>query len=200
MSEEKKGPRWRLGEILIQNGWVTWENLEKALAMQREGEKKADNLKSTDYEMQKAPAQMLSLGELLVRNGWMSWDQLKEALAIQKKTGEILGAICITHGFVTPKDMYRALAIQANMAFIDFKKITVGEDVLGLIPKKFALDHRMMPVIKKNNAMLIAVSNPSDINCESELQKMIPDTKIHTGISCPEDIDEAIKRYYGGQK
>lgn len=199
MADEKKAPRWRLGEILIQNGWVTWENLEKALALQREFEKKAGNAQqSSNYEMQKAPAQMLSLGEILVRHGWMSWDQLKEALATQKRTGQILGEICIVSGFVTPKDMYRALAIQANMAFIDFKKIRVGEDVIGLIPKKFAYDHRMMPVIKKNNAMLIAISNPADVNCESELQKLIPDTQIHTGIASPEDIDEALKHYYGG--
>ncbi|MSR77099.1 MAG: hypothetical protein EXS63_02575 [Candidatus Omnitrophica bacterium] len=198
MSDKKQSLRWRLGEILIQNGWITWENLEKGLAMQREMEKRAKNFTSTDYEMQKSPVQILNLGEILVRHGWMNWEQLQVSLEIQKKTGQILGEICIAEGFVLPKDMYRALAIQANMAFIDFKKVQVGEDVLGLVPKKFAYDHRMMPVIKKNKSMLIAISNPRDILCESELQKMIPDTKIHTGIAAPEDIDHALKNYYGG--
>ena len=35
---EKKGYKWRFGEILVQNGWITWDQLEKALELQKKNE------------------------------------------------------------------------------------------------------------------------------------------------------------------
>ena len=32
--ENKKGGGFRLGEILVQKGWITWEQLEEALNLQ----------------------------------------------------------------------------------------------------------------------------------------------------------------------
>ncbi len=189
--------KMRLGEILVRNGWVSWENLEKALAIQKEIENKEKMPIGAEVMLAPFPLQMLSLGEILVRNGWINWQQLDMALEIQKRTGQLLGKILVDLKFVSSKDCYRALAIQMNMVFIDFDRIRVDTSLLTLIPKNFAVSHKMMPVVKRDNALLIAVSNPSNIEIESELNLVVPSFKIHTGISSPDEIEKAIKAYYG---
>ncbi len=54
---------WRLGEILMQKGWLQWQELETALALQKNNNR--------------------PIGEILLHQGLISQDLLFEALAIQ---------------------------------------------------------------------------------------------------------------------
>ena len=118
---------WRLGEILIQNQWVSWDNLEKALQIQQSMRKKIQSLNPQQYDADadRRPIRVFHLGEILIQNHWVNWTQLFEALKIQKMTGRILGEILVEKGFVTPKNLYRGLALQFNLPFVDFDKIGV---------------------------------------------------------------------------
>lgn len=195
MASETPKRKLKLGEILVRNGWVTWENLEKALTIQKDLESQEREAVS-DIMMMSHPTQMLTIGEILVRNGWLSWDQLDAALEFQKRTGEVLGKILVERKFITWKEFYRAMAIQLEMVFIDFDKIRVDSEALSLVSRHFAEQHTMIPVVRKEQELLIAVSNPSSVDAESELQKLIPYIKIHVGLSSPEEIAKAIQQNY----
>lgn len=56
-------PLWRLGEILVQRGWIQWPELETALELQKNNNR--------------------PIGEILLHQGVISQDTLFEALAIQ---------------------------------------------------------------------------------------------------------------------
>ena len=93
---ERKIHPWRLGEIMVQKGWITWEQLEEALKLQKEAESQQKFNATMVSPMNKPKsAPVLSLGEILIRNGWIGWDQLSEALTLQKATGKILGKILL---------------------------------------------------------------------------------------------------------
>ncbi len=186
----------KLGEILVRNGWVTWENLEKALSLQKELEHKQSD-SAPDIMMMSYPTQMLSIGEILVRNGWLNWVQLDLALDFQKQSGELIGKILVDRKFITWKEFYRAMAIQLDMVFIDFDKIRVDPEAVKLVPQDFAEHYNIIPVVRKEQELLIAVSNPSSVDAESELKSLIPDFKVHAGLSSPDDITKAIRQYYG---
>lgn len=62
------GTFWRIGEIMLQRGWITWEQLEQALLLQ-----------------QRCRAR---IGEILVQLGAISQSRLLQALLIQ--TGKAL--------------------------------------------------------------------------------------------------------------
>ncbi|MBN1688829.1 MAG: hypothetical protein JW893_06980 [Candidatus Omnitrophica bacterium] len=66
MEEKKQNreePAWRLGEILVRNGHITWEQLEEALSIQKKTGK--------------------MLGEILRGKGFVTSRDLYQALAIQ---------------------------------------------------------------------------------------------------------------------
>lgn len=187
---ENKSKGFKLGELLIQKGYITWEQLEEILNLQAQS---GDVKKVLTYKT-KPKNKPLSVGEILVKNGWITWDQLSEALAIQAKTGEILGSILMEKKFVSKKDLYRALAIQSDIAFVDFDKISIPPEVVGIVPKRIAIDHQIMPLVKRGTVLLIATSDPKKIKIDPSL---FPDLEVHVALAIPEDIQAALRKHYG---
>ncbi len=196
----EKEYQWRLGEILVQNRWITWDQLEKALEIQQVSNQSgmADILLDRGVITRKQ-AQVLNLGEILIRNGWVDWMQLREGLAIQRKSGRILGEILVENGFATSENLYRALAIQFKKAFVDFKKTEVSAEAIQLVPKRLAYEYRTLPLLKKDNVLLIAISDPKDLRAESEIAKAVHGLEVRSAVAVPEDIDRAIVKYYGSE-
>ena len=192
-----KSRSWRLGEILIQNGWITWEQLEKALEMQRSSSAQdmGDILVAKGF-LDEKQAQLLNLGEILIRHKLITWDQLTEALKIQKQTGEIIGRVLVKKKFVSEKNLYRALALQFNMTFVDFNKVDIPPETLGLIDKSLAYELRTLPLIKKDNVLLIAITDPNDVRPEAELRKRV-EWDIRVALAAPSDMESALQKYYG---
>ena len=121
--------KWRLGEILIQNGWVTWEHLTRALEIQEQLNRGLDPSIPMSHEKGKKKTG-LNLGELLIRDKSITWDNLEKALHIQKTRGGVLGNICVDEGFVTEEQLYRALAIQGGFVYVNFETINVQPKVI----------------------------------------------------------------------
>ncbi len=68
MIDPKISAFWRIGEIMLQRGWITWEQLEQALVLQQRCR--------------------VRIGEILVQLGSISRSRLLQALMIQ--TGKAL--------------------------------------------------------------------------------------------------------------
>ena len=191
---------WRLGEIFLQKGWITWDQLEEGLKLQKEAERAA-RLNSmviggqTSGPTKNAP--VLNLGEVLIRHGWIGWDQLSEALALQKMTGKILGKVLLEKNFVSAKDLQRALAIQFNMTFVDFEKVKIPYEIIKIVPKQFAYEYKAFPLVKKGDSLLIAISDPHNVNAEMALQKIVPGHTILVALATADDIQKALEKYYG---
>ena len=139
----------------------------------------------------------LRVGEILVRGSGLKWKQLETALEIQEETGAILGKILVEKGFVSRHDLYKALAVQFRMPFVDFHDVVISGEALRLVPKDVVYVHRFMPLGKKEGFFLIAVSDPKNVRAEEEVRKVIQGTEIARALACPEDIDQALLQYYG---
>ncbi len=193
---------WRVGEILLQNGWVTWEHLEEALKMKRAGAQSelpidSSRLSGIMGSGRKKMNSVLNLGEILVRNGWMGWDQLKEALQMQKTSGSMIGKIFLEKGFVSEKDLQRALAIQADMPFVDFDKIKILPEVTGLLSKTLAYEHCVFPLVRNGSSLLIAVTDPQNVAPQLAVQAALPECEVLVALSLRKEVEKAIQQYYG---
>ena len=109
----------------------------------------------------------------------------------------MIGEILVEKGYVKKADLYRALAAQFSKVFVEFKRINIPKEVLSLVPKSFAYEHRIMPLLKKNGIFLMAISDPKDVQPEIEIRKYVSDCEIRTAIATPEEIRAAIEQYYG---
>jgi hypothetical protein len=76
----------KLGQILVSKGYITEEELEKALSEQK-----------------------IRLGDMLIRSDRITAEQLHIALDNQKKESVKIGEICKKMGYVTSEDLDWAL-------------------------------------------------------------------------------------------
>ncbi len=186
---------WKLGEILVQNGWITWEQLEEALNIQKQASKNLHRMLDQKSEMTN-PSQVLNLGEILIQHGWIDWKQLQVALEIQKETGKLTGEILLEHNLVAKENLYRAIAIQQNRVFVDFSQIRIPKEAIEKIPYTVAKRAGFIPLLIQDQTIFIAISDTRDFRHEKEILEILPGYTIRHAIASPEAILRAIEMYY----
>lgn len=93
LDEQLAAPQRYLGEILIERGLVTQEDIDNALRLQ---------------------LNELRLGQILVRTGAITQDNLDVALVEQERAGELLGSVLIGLGYCSPEEISWALDQQSQ--------------------------------------------------------------------------------------
>lgn len=124
---ERKVEATRIGERLVQQGFITQAQLDEALAEQRRG---------GTYLGDRMP-----LGDILVKRGWLSPQALAEALVTQQQhtssAPRRLGEHLMIRGFITPEQLARVLAQQAWLRQKG-QQVPLGEILVrgGYLPPK----------------------------------------------------------------
>ncbi|MBP9111569.1 MAG: type IV-A pilus assembly ATPase PilB [Polyangiaceae bacterium] len=116
------------------------------------------------------------LGELLVRQKLISLQQLKDAQDEQKKTGQSLGYTLSKLGFVKDDDVTSFLSQQYRIPAIDLETAEIDPDVAKIISKEQCEKHRLFPISRAGNALVVAMVDPTNLNA-------IDDLKFLTGLN-----------------
>lgn len=193
----KEGYVWKLGEILVQQGWIRWAQLEEALELQRKSGYMFGDIAMKRGFVSPKEGSILYLGEILIRHGWISWESLERALQLQRENGKKLGDILLQNNLVFKQNLYNALALQHNIPFVDLEEFSAQPEAIQLIPGPLAHEKKVLPIIYKDHILVIAVDDPIRIVPQEELGlPLAADCKIHFVLSCPEDLEAALQRYY----
>lgn len=112
---------YRLGQILVQIGAISSEDLQKALNIKESKKDKLlgqilldeklcteDDIKSALHKQRNDT----SIGQILLRSEIISEKQINECLLEQEKTGFLLGFVFVDKGYCTSDDLLEALKIQ----------------------------------------------------------------------------------------
>ncbi len=170
----------RLGDYLTENRIVSHEQLAAALKQQRT-----------------QPVQ--KLGEALVALGHLTQAQLDEALAIEARNRSIpLGQILLDMGVVDAGVIKTVMAQKLGIPFIDLERFHVSPEALKRIPHAVALRHQIVPVAEAENALIVAIADPTNMAKMEEL-RFIAGMKLAPVIASPEEIRRAIERSYAAQ-
>jgi len=135
------------------------------------------------------------IGEILLNLGIISEDQLMRSLKLQKERNTVLGQILIEEGFVREEQIIEVLELQFGIESIQLDKYNIDPTVPGLISEKMARRHEMIPVLIKDNHLVVAMTDPLNIFA-------IDDLKLATGyditplIASQKDMLLAIEQYY----
>ena len=137
------------------------------------------------------------LGEILIRKKKITQAQLDEASRIQKETGQLLGAILLSQGFASEKDLLQALSEQLNIDFVSTSNVEVDWDLVNKLNKSLILEHRCFPIAKTDNLVTLAIANPLDMWAVSEAQKHFKGCMIKTVLVSQQDMDRLLEIYRG---
>ena len=136
------------------------------------------------------------IGELLIQKKLISWEQLEDVLQEQKKTKEMTGEMLVRKKYISQGLLYKTLADQYAMRYIDLKKTKINPRAVEIVPQSIAEKYLLMPVEVSNDSLVIAISSPLNVWPEAELKKLTAMRDIKAVLSLPEDIKSAIEENY----
>jgi len=138
----------------------------------------------------------MELGQILVAHNELDPDDLERALREHFQTGERLGQVLVKMGFVTEEAVQRALAEQFSIPYVRLSEIEIPREVIERVPAKIVTHYHLIPIGRGDGVLRVAVSDPLDIHTLDDLRRVLG-TDVEPVISTSEEIEEAIKRYYG---
>ncbi|MCK9554616.1 type II secretion system ATPase GspE [bacterium] len=138
------------------------------------------------------------LGQLLVERGLITKEQLGEAKDEHERTGRLLGHVLVDFGYVSEEDIIMALGQELGMETVNLKKAEIPKEVIDKIPSNMARLYEILPCELRGNTLIIAMADPLNPNMLDDLRFMI-DMDIKGAISNKQDIEDAIKKYYGDE-
>ena len=153
----------------------------------------------TQTASQTAPIKRLRLGEILLARGKVSEDELDRVLRLQAASTrpEKLGSLLTTLGVVSAKDIAQALAVQADLPYVEtaaFPEMPILEE---RISARFLRDSRALPIAEDENTLTLAVADPFNDFVRHSFE-IVTNRQIHRVVAVGTDIDTAIERLYGG--
>lgn len=139
------------------------------------------------------------LGEILISRKLITAEKLEVALKEQSTldSNVSLGKILLDLGFISEQDLFKTLSFQLGikyLVFSEFPKI-IPEDNYPTV--KFMKQYKLVPIGVENDALKVAVSDPSDKFALDSL-RVFSGKSLELFLSSEKDIMEAIEQYFGG--
>ncbi|MDF2960948.1 MAG: type secretion system protein [Paenibacillus sp.] len=139
------------------------------------------------------------IGDLLVEAGLLSGEQLQNVLKEQRETKLRLGEFLIDRRYITEQQLIEVLEFQLGIPHIQLFRQKIETKVINIIPQRLAEQHQVLPIRTEGNKLVVAMADPLDYFAIDEL-RMSTGLRIEPTIAAREELQRAIKRYYGLQE
>ncbi len=140
--------------------------------------------------------QFARIGEILIHRGVITEDQVTEAINKQTNFGLKLGETLRKLGYITEKDLLNALYLQLDYEVVkEDELLNLDLEIIKLIPEPFAVENRVMAIKKKDNSIVVAMTDPENIVIYDSLKKVLGNniTPVLIGDSI---LTDTLERYY----
>ncbi len=143
------------------------------------------------------------LGEILIERGLIDVDQLNAALSHQRQWGMRLGTALVAKGFIAEGTLTRVLSESLGFPMVDLAKVVVDPKALSLVPRRICEQHDVLPLATKEGkgrkVLLLAMADPLNAAVIDEIG-FTTDTNVKPAIAQISSLEQAIRRYYYGQR
>ena len=204
-----QGNRSRLGMLLVDEGFISPNQLREVLRLQQENPKIPDDYKYLGQilvEKKYIDAEQLHyimkkynkksrLGDILLKCGALTPQQLEFALIEQKKSGKRLGEILLQQSMVSEETMRQALCTQLNIPYIDISRLNIDPNLAKIINRDYAYRHKIIPIAMTDSSITLAMDDPTNNEIVAELE-MFTRLKINIVTSPRTAIQGAFLKLY----
>jgi len=114
-----------------------------------------------------------NIGTILVDRGSLTIDQLQVVVDKLAVTKQRFGEICISEGFINEAELAKALSEQFNLEYADLSDFRMDEELLNALPTDAIYRFRFVPLEMTTEALVIAVSDPTDVVKLDELEMLL---------------------------
>lgn len=136
------------------------------------------------------------IGELLLEKQIITPEQLAQAREAQKASPGDIGKIITDLGYATAKQVMQARALQLNIPFVDLAVHNVDPTAVAIVPENIIRRHRVIPVMKKGNRLIVAMSDTHNLVVLDDLRSATRGLQVIPALAMPEAIEEAIVKNF----
>jgi type IV pilus assembly protein PilB len=197
----------RLGDILVDEGLATHEDIQKALRIQSASRiyRPLGHILVTQNVITRR--QLLSvlerhqrhskIGEILVKTKVITPEQLETALTEQRRWRQSFGEVVVRLKYVTEEQVRRALCLQLHINFFDLDTIGLDRSLQTVINPRFARRALVVPVARVGNTLVVAMDDPTRTSTIHDL-KASTGCEIEVITSTRASIRRALAHMYPG--
>ena len=128
--------------------------------------------------------------------GLLNRKQIQEGLAIQKRTNESLKKVLKRRGYLSNGELGPSLFAQLGLSPISLSSIKPSPDVISAVSPDFAREHRIVPIKKENNRIVLATDTPLNFLSLNYLREKL-NQNLELVVSSTSSIDNYIQQFYG---
>ena len=139
------------------------------------------------------------LGQVLQAKGLVTDESIAKALEMQQEGGAKIGEALVKLGACTQEDVTLALAEQFGFEVVDLNQMAAQAEAIEAVPRNIARQHNILPLTKTDTALTVAMTDPLDLYAMDNL-RFILNTEIHCVLATPDQVADAIERYYGTEE
>ncbi len=204
------GKQFKLGELLVREGYLTMDALQKVLNVQQlqkenlDGEYKPFGQICIDLglisrdELQrflKKYDKRIYLGELLINMGLISSKHVDLILAQQKNSGKLFGELLLEQKIITESQLTDALSIQLDVPRIIPSLELMDRSLLDGMSEQFVRSNQFLPVHQEDDQLTVVMADPGNKELLQELVNQLQ-IRISPAIAPPSEIRQTIEKYY----
>jgi cellulose synthase/poly-beta-1,6-N-acetylglucosamine synthase-like glycosyltransferase len=135
------------------------------------------------------------LGQLLLQNQLITVDQLNNALEVQKHSGDRLGQIVVSHGYINRLALAEALAEQEHMPMVNLRTIKIDPAISHLLDDETVRKWQSLPVRRVGDFLQVAIVDPTREDIKADLRKRLG-VPLVFAVTSEFDINWALDNIY----
>ena len=137
------------------------------------------------------------LGQVLLREEVISKEELDKAVSLQQRDRKLpLGELLVEMGVIDRATVNRLLVRKLGIPFVDPARFDIDQRALALVERRLAEKHRVMPLFRTKDEIVVAMENPTDPAPVQEL-RFYTRLRVVPVMANQESILAAIKTHYG---
>ncbi len=133
--------------------------------------------------------------DILVDLGFVTPDKVAELRPEAQESGVGLVDLMLANKVVRPADVTQAKAAHFGAEVVNLNDLKIEDDVIATVPRHIARKYRVVPVYKHENALTVALADPSDLDTIDSLQHLLH-MDITLQVASDADIEAALSKYY----
>src|SRR5688572_1245030 len=112
------------------------------------------------------------IADALVEDGLLTQKQVEELLEQQKKQGTRLLKLVVEKNYISEVDMVVSMGRVLNTPPINLSRISIPQDLAGLIPKEVARNHKVIPISRLDNRIFLAMADPLNVLALDDVKRI----------------------------
>src|SRR3984885_348020 len=114
------------------------------------------------------------IADALVEDGLLSASQIEELLERQKKEGARLVKLLVDKDkqYVSDQDLAVCMGRVLNVSPINLARVSILPDVVELVPRDMAHNHKVVPVSRLENKLFLAMADPLNVLAIDDVKRI----------------------------